>query len=186
MKRFGRPRHSTIAAYLALFVALGGTGYAATQLPRNSVGAKQIKKNAVRSSKVKNRSLLAKDFKLGQLHAGRRGPAGRPGIPGPVKLVYVRGADFLVHANTPPASSEGYGITCPATAPDVVGGGYITATPLNNDLRVVESGPGDGGDPDGVPDDNWDFQARNAGASNISMHTWAICTDASSTASGSG
>lgn len=34
------PSHSTVIAYLALFVALGGTAYAATQLPKNSVGPK--------------------------------------------------------------------------------------------------------------------------------------------------
>jgi hypothetical protein len=76
MKRFSRPRHSTVAAYLALFVALGGTSYAAIKLPKNSVGAKQIKKNAVRSGKVKNKSLLAKDFKAGEVPRGRTGPPG--------------------------------------------------------------------------------------------------------------
>jgi hypothetical protein len=71
-----RPSHATVIAYLALFVALGGTGYAAINLPENSVGSKQIKPNAVVSSKVHDRSLLAKDFKKGQLPAGPRGPNG--------------------------------------------------------------------------------------------------------------
>jgi len=31
-----RPSHATVVAYVALFVALGGSGYAATQLPRSS------------------------------------------------------------------------------------------------------------------------------------------------------
>jgi hypothetical protein len=66
---------------LALFIALGGTSYAAT-LPRNSVGATQLKKNAVTSAKVKNSSLLAKDFKAGQLPAGQAGPKGDPGAAG--------------------------------------------------------------------------------------------------------
>jgi hypothetical protein len=76
-----RPRvnHATIVAYLALFVALGGGAYAALKLPKNSVGSKQIKANAVRSSKVKDGSLLAGDFKAGQLPAG---PAGLQGLPG--------------------------------------------------------------------------------------------------------
>jgi len=46
-------RGNTIAL-LALFVALGGTTYAATALPRNSVGPKQLKKNAVSNPKLKN------------------------------------------------------------------------------------------------------------------------------------
>jgi hypothetical protein len=41
-------------ALLALFVALGGTTYAATALPKNSVGTKQLKKNAVTNPKIKN------------------------------------------------------------------------------------------------------------------------------------
>jgi hypothetical protein len=66
-------------AYLALFVALGGTSYAAVQLPKNSVTAKQIKTSAVRSAEVKNGSLKAKDFKAGQLPDGPAGPAGPVG-----------------------------------------------------------------------------------------------------------
>ncbi|HEY5194280.1 MAG TPA: hypothetical protein VIJ39_10480 [Solirubrobacteraceae bacterium] len=37
---------------IALFVALGGTSYAATQLPSNSVGTKQIRAGAVTSTKI--------------------------------------------------------------------------------------------------------------------------------------
>jgi hypothetical protein len=39
-------------AYLALFVALGGTGYAATQLPAGSVGASQIKNHVIEAVKL--------------------------------------------------------------------------------------------------------------------------------------
>jgi hypothetical protein len=46
-------RGNTIAL-LALFVALGGTTYAATALPKNSVGTKQLKKDAVTNPKIKN------------------------------------------------------------------------------------------------------------------------------------
>jgi hypothetical protein len=82
MKRMHRPSPAMTVALIALFVALGGTGYAALKLPRNSVGSKQIKANAVRSSKVKNGSLLAGDFKAGQLPAGAAGQRGLQGIQG--------------------------------------------------------------------------------------------------------
>jgi len=66
--------------YLALFVALGGTSYAAIKLPAGSVGAKQLRSSAVTSPKVKNRSLRATDFAPGTL---RRGPRGSQGPAGP-------------------------------------------------------------------------------------------------------
>jgi hypothetical protein len=39
---------------VALFLSLGGVGYAATQLPNNSVGAAQLQNNAVTNSKIKS------------------------------------------------------------------------------------------------------------------------------------
>lgn len=73
----------TVISVVALFVALGGTSYAAVKIPAKSVGTAQLKGGAVTSTKVKNGSLLAKDFKKGQLPAaGRRGPAGAAGAPG--------------------------------------------------------------------------------------------------------
>jgi hypothetical protein len=81
--RIGRPRHGTVAAYLALFVALGGTSYAAASLPRNSVGSAQLKNNAVTSSKVRNGSLTARDFRSGSLPRGAQGPPGPAGPAGP-------------------------------------------------------------------------------------------------------
>jgi hypothetical protein len=74
---------ANVIAYLALFIAMSGTSYAVTQLPVNSVGAKQLKSNAVTEAKVKDGSLLGKDFKAGQLPAGATGPPGSAGAAGP-------------------------------------------------------------------------------------------------------
>jgi hypothetical protein len=49
----GRPSPSLVISILALVVALGGSAYAAINLPKNSVGAKQIKRNAVTRAKIK-------------------------------------------------------------------------------------------------------------------------------------
>jgi hypothetical protein len=50
-----RPSHTTVVAYLSLFLVIsGGAALAANQLHKNSVGAKQIKKNAVIAAKIKN------------------------------------------------------------------------------------------------------------------------------------
>jgi hypothetical protein len=78
-----RPSPAMVIAIVALIVALGGTGYAAIKLPANSVGTAQLKKDAVTSIKVKNGSLLAGDFKAGQIPAGPEGPAGGAGPAGP-------------------------------------------------------------------------------------------------------
>src|ERR671922_1212037 len=50
-----RPRltFANVIAVLAQFIALGGGSYAALQVPKGSVGTKQLKRNAVTSPKVK-------------------------------------------------------------------------------------------------------------------------------------
>ena len=88
--------YANVVATLALFVALGGSSYAAIALSNNSVKSKHIGKgqvkradigrNAVNSAKVKNLSLLAKDFKAGQLPAGPKGDPGDPGAPGLARI----------------------------------------------------------------------------------------------------
>jgi hypothetical protein len=116
MQRIARFARGNGIALLALFVALGGTGYAASKLPKNSVTAKQIKKNAVGASEikagavgtseVKNQSLLATDFESGQLPAGATGPQGPQGAQGAagsaVAFAYVNRNDCP--AGPPPIS----------------------------------------------------------------------------------
>ena len=83
-KRFARrPSPAMVVACIALGIALSGTGYAVTVLPKNSVGTLQLKNDAVVSAKVKQGSLRANDFAAGQLPAGPAGPPGTPGQPGP-------------------------------------------------------------------------------------------------------
>jgi hypothetical protein len=77
-----RPSPAIVIACVALLLALGGVSYAATALPRNSVGTAQLKNNSVTSGKVKNHSLLRADFKSGQIPAGPAGPVGPAGPAG--------------------------------------------------------------------------------------------------------
>jgi hypothetical protein len=51
--------------YLALFVALGGTSYAAVKLPRNSVRAKQIATNAVGHAEIRPHAVGTSDLHPG-------------------------------------------------------------------------------------------------------------------------
>jgi hypothetical protein len=52
-----------VVAILALVVAMAGTGYAASQLPKNSVGTKQIKANAVTTAKIKKNAITGAKVK---------------------------------------------------------------------------------------------------------------------------
>jgi hypothetical protein len=81
-RRF-RLSYANVIASLALFVALGGSSYAAIKLPAGSVGAKQLRTGAVTSAKVKNGSLARRDFRPGELAGPQAGPAGPAGPPGP-------------------------------------------------------------------------------------------------------
>lgn len=87
--------YANVVSTLCLFIVLGGASYAAVELPANSVGARQIKKEAVASSAVKDFSLLATDFKAGQLPAGTPGAEGAQGATGdtgPAGAIGPRGA----------------------------------------------------------------------------------------------
>lgn len=63
-----RPSHGTVIAYVALFVALGGTAFA-FNLGKNSVGTKQLRKNAVTEVKIKNNAVTGAKVKDGSLTA---------------------------------------------------------------------------------------------------------------------
>jgi len=76
------PSPAMVVALIALLVSLSGVGYAAIVVPKNSVGTAQLKKDAVVSSKIKNGTLLARDFAKGQIPRGATGPAGPAGPAG--------------------------------------------------------------------------------------------------------
>ena len=81
--------YANVMATIAVFIAFGGTSYAVTQLPRNSVGPKQIRtgavgqseihRSALRSKHVKDRSVALRDISL----AARSSLRGQPGPTGP-------------------------------------------------------------------------------------------------------
>ena len=100
---------SLAISMIALFVALGGASYAAVKIPKNSVGNTQLRKDAVTSAKVKDRSLLATDFKTGQLPRGATGATGATG---------AAGASGVTAANG--TSGSALGITLSGTPQEVM------------------------------------------------------------------
>jgi hypothetical protein len=63
----GKLTYANVMATIAVFIALGGASYAATQLPKNSVGTKQLKNNAVTGAKIKNQAVTAAKIADGTL-----------------------------------------------------------------------------------------------------------------------
>jgi hypothetical protein len=57
MHRLVEHIRSNLVGWLALFVALGGTGYAAISIPRNSVGAAQIRNRSITPVKLNPNSI---------------------------------------------------------------------------------------------------------------------------------
>ena len=185
-----RPSPALVIASLALVFALTGTGIAAvTALPRNSVGTRQLRNNAVVSSKVRNHSLLARDFRRGQLPrgpvgpvgpAGPQGPAGPAGPPGPAGnlAVSVHEADSAVGPGR-----RAFAIAACASGQRAVGGGVYLAdsTPDNQDA-IMRNAPvnSTGGThfkllASGQTPNAWYGQAYNAGTNGATVHVYVIC-----------
>ena len=93
-----RPSHATVVAYVALFVALGGTGYAAA-----TIGANDIKDDAVRTRHIKNGAVSlpklagAAQWKLRKIIVGQITNGGFEGefaTGGGDALIYLAGSGF--------------------------------------------------------------------------------------------
>jgi hypothetical protein len=176
------PSPAMIVACAALVVALGGVSYAASVLPKNSVGPTQLQKKAVTGSKlradavggakVKNGTLMAADFKAGQLPAGPQGPKGDPGAqgakgdkgdpgaPGISGYQIVYGADVFVDAGQ-------FGVAyvdCPAGKKVIGGGGGSEGS-----APITLLGP--------YANHQWAVAARNDGTHPVNISAWAYCAN---------
>jgi hypothetical protein len=81
--RTHRPRHGTVVAYLALFLALGGTGAYAIDgsLPgQNTVGSADIINNEVQSADIKDANLTTADIRAGAVTSGKIEDGGVRGV----------------------------------------------------------------------------------------------------------
>lgn len=164
--------YANVTATLALVVALGGTSYAAIKLPANSVGTAQVKPDAITSGKVRNGSLLRRDFKLGELPGaqrgadGARGPAGPSGPAGDASLPvagYKRSDPITVPAGATLAGS----LACDAGMRVVGGGVYANESNMPVESSYPESATA------------WVVSMRNESAAARSFEVYAICMTAS-------
>jgi hypothetical protein len=121
-------KHNAVAL-TALFVALGGTSYAAVKLPAGSVGSRELKKEAVTLPKVApaaRRELQGAAGPKGDAGpggpAGATGPAGAQGDAGPGGPAGDRGTPG---AEGPAGKNGKDGATGPAGAPATVNRTFI-------------------------------------------------------------
>jgi hypothetical protein len=170
-----RPSPALAIACLALAVALGGTSYAAIlNVPVNSVGTAHLRPNAVVSSKVKNRSLLAVDFKTGQLPAGPRGPQGDKGDKGDPGAPGISGYELVMASNIVTNQIfNSVGATCPA-GKRVIGGGGATAGGI-----VVGDGPYIVVSQPSLDGRGWLVQTARAADGYSNLIAFAICANVS-------
>jgi hypothetical protein len=176
-----KAKTATILAATALVVAAFGStplGHAAGNLilAKNSVGAAQLKKNAVTGPKVKNGTLLAVDFKRGQLPAGPQGIKGDKGDPGAPGLKGDKGdpGATTVTRHTalgPPAGAGGYSnaIAYCQAGETLVGGGAVSNSPPPGLPTVTWSGP----DPNST--NGWRASFRNDGVGTVTAFAYALC-----------
>jgi hypothetical protein len=190
--------YANVVASLALFVALGGSSYAAVQLSKGEVKSRHIAKNAVKSGKVKNGSLRAKDFRAGQLPAGPQGAKGDPGPQGPKCDAGPQGPEgdagtpatrLYAHVKSDGALNYGSGVTGVSR----LGTGVYSVNferPLTQCSPVFTSGWGrpSGSDGNAGPKDAWLYmpsdtnvtvysynQASPAALSDGSFHLAVFC-----------
>jgi hypothetical protein len=191
---------ANVVSVMALFVALGGSSYAAVQLSKNSVGAKQIrknavglseiKKNAVRSGEVRNGALRAVDFGAGQLPAGPKGDKGDTGDKGDKgdtggAFGTVSSQFEQAPADLANGANQSYSVFCLDGQQAIAGGGRGDATLseetiLTNTRPAVSAGNTEP-PPDGGTFTGWRITVVNpagGAASGIRPEVWVVCAPA--------
>jgi hypothetical protein len=111
--------YANVMATVAVFIALGGSAYAVSQLPRDSVGPAQIKRGgvgaselrtgAVSSRSVRDRSLTLRDISA-PARGSLRGAKGDPGPAGTASVAFhaaVNSGGAAVHGNATAFNHQG-------------------------------------------------------------------------------
>jgi hypothetical protein len=117
---------ATVISFIALIVAMGGTGYAAISIPKDSVGTAQLRNGAVTRQKIASSTLRASTGARGPAgatgHTGATGPAGQQGTtgmpgpegsPGPTSGTSAGSVEEVSSAGFTPFGSSGT-VTLPA------------------------------------------------------------------------
>lgn len=125
-KRLGPPSPALVIAIVALFVALGGTGYAALRLPRNSVGTTQIQKGAVIASKIRKGTIVSSNLKNGAVTAGKINVKGLS-VPNAIHATTAANALTAATAATAATATTAASATSAATATTALSPGTLVS-----------------------------------------------------------
>lgn len=140
-----RLTYSNVTASLALFVALGGSSYAALTLPRNSVGENQIRSGAVHSSEIANRTIALADISKGAQRSlrgavGATGPAGPAGPAAAKYFAAVDGTGRLVRGTATSGGRAGSAGNYVVGFPAAVSACAVVSSLGSTDASVVPPG----------------------------------------------
>lgn len=124
-----RLTYGNVVGTLALFIALGGTSYAVTQLPRNSVGAAQLRASSVGKSELRRDAVRSKAVRNGSLAASDLSAAARGALAGPKGDAGPAGVAFRALVNSGGAQVRGN-----ATAIDHQGGSGRYSVAFDRDV----------------------------------------------------
>jgi hypothetical protein len=184
------PKYANVTATLALFVALGGTSYAAATISsadvqNGSLTSADIKNESLKSRDVDNGSLTGGDLKNGSLRAAdfKSGdlPAGPQGVPGPQGIQGPAGATNVVARRTnaivPVGGVETAVASCLPGERAVGGGAGITgAFTQNAGVFVNEPREDDGSEPeDGEVATKWAATGLNDTVIPQVMNVHVLC-----------
>lgn len=184
LRKIPRTTYANVTATVALFMALSGGAYAATVLPANSVGPRQIKRDAVERGKIKNRavngakvldgSLTGADISEGTLGKVPRAAAAdaatnATSATNATHAATAAALDKLTYKFVSAGAPADYSISTAATATcdagqHVTGGGVGLNDPANG---VVD---------DSYPSGNAAWTAHVASGTAQNFTVFAICT----------
>ena len=113
--------YANVMATIAVFISLGGAGYAAIRLPRNSVGTRQIQNGAVTGAKLKKGAVTASAIAPGAITPTAINPATLGTVPTATNAVHATTADSAAKATSASNAATLGGLPASTFAPaDVV------------------------------------------------------------------
>ncbi len=180
-----RPSPALVVSIIALLVAMGGTGYAAFSLPKNSVGTKQLQRGAVTPAKVAKSTIRLFKGQKGKTGAqGLKGDTGAPGATGTTGPQGPAGTNAATHTIVRTATTSVADKTsdvalahCNAGEVAVGGGGGFTTTDPPLKEAIQRTGPLVGGlvASAGQTPDGWFARGDNESGAANDLFAYAIC-----------